>query len=251
MTRVQEPESSKRKLSVTAGSSDASSAKKVKATEDSASPKPANAELKPTSGDDGTSAEPTPKKDATASEESPSAKKDVNDKSADNGVQEEGKKKFDIAGPGPYTFFFWGSFMTLPLEQVLEENESIWLKDACMDAWSRISAYPEEEREEIVDDHIGDINRWEIVLEDDAWEDEDGRAEALSESYEEQKDGDAMTTDSTWWEIDLQRAEPEGDGPAVKVDVDEETWWATAVRQADKTGQMAMEVMSDFISPML
>ena len=230
---------SKRKLSVTADSTD--QPKKSKTNDDNSG---TVSKLPPVPKDtknsklDSASAEAEPHKtNASGNEVAPNSKE---------------LKNFDVAGPGRNTFFMCCTFMISTLPDLFEECLAIFLKDACLDAWTRISKYPEDEREDHASEETGNVNFWELYATEGGFEDE--RAQAMADQFEDLKPDEAMTTDCGWWEVDLQREKPEvEDGPLLEVILGNTggTWWMTAVRYASEENQKALDVMSSAITPFL
>jgi hypothetical protein len=162
------------------------------------------------------------------------------------------------------------------------------LKSNVLEVWSRVKNLPEAEREDELSEHVGDVQRWDVETtdEDELTEEEkkvkeyfnaeykknmistkkqqinspDAEEKKGEEDEKEEDEEDEATDDGWWWQLLMQRDEPTGDTPAMKLNLfggprcaDKKesydgTWWLTGIELADSEGVQAMSLMADYLA---
>ncbi|KAI0316514.1 hypothetical protein OF83DRAFT_240619 [Amylostereum chailletii] len=164
------------------------------------------------------------------------------------------------------TFYLWDE----ALQPMLEDGEvvegALRLKSVVLEAWAKIKHLPEEEQNNFIQGDEDDesestflegvsMAQWFIEMEEGSHETDAGKR--LRELYEVK----SKEKSTWWWELDLQRKEPEEGAAALAIklqrvlglgddEVDERDgkWWVVGLRAADEDGKKAMTLFTDYLA---
>lgn len=142
------------------------------------------------------------------------------------------------------------------LDGGLEESPYFTLKTDALEAWERVKHLPKDERSEAVADHLHIVTKYDVIMPDEFTETPGVKAlnKVWKVALEEERNGndDTMEEDEKrgwWYEVEAQREKPDGDSPALEVEIEGDgTWWVTGFRQADLEGRRAMRTLVDYLA---
>lgn len=178
---------------------------------------------------------------------------------------------------GKATFYLWADALTGLVEDAVEET-ALRLKSAVLEAWVKVKDLSnEDERDEALHEHSGDINQWHVDVQDGAAETDE--AAKLKEIYEARQEGfsaakkknddekadddededETQALDDWWWELTMQRGKPAAGVPALAVKTSELVggktaepyngdWWVIDLKIADGEGAKAIAAMGDHLA---
>lgn len=131
------------------------------------------------------------------------------------------------------------------------DDPVVRLKSNVLEVWSRVKSLPEEEREDELGEHVGDVKQWNIETKDDdeLTEEEQKIKQFFNAEYKkggisakkqkkdtheageekdkhknegEDEDGekdDKIAGDGWWWQLLMQRDQPTDGAPAMKLNL--------------------------------
>ncbi|KAI0699670.1 hypothetical protein BC835DRAFT_1412453 [Cytidiella melzeri] len=157
------------------------------------------------------------------------------------------------------TFYLWSD----AIDELLDgcpEDPVVRLKSEVLAAWSQLQNYSEEERDEYVDDALGDVGQWLVGLEDGG--DETEEAKKLNQLWKAElaknkrdKSSHAGDDDGWWWQVSMQRDKPTAGTPAMELELSlnpyrkgdpfNGRWWWTGICSVDAEGLRAMSFLGD------